>query len=150
MISVDLVTYLICCQLIIQTKFQFIATFTIGWQVWTRYNMFESWKSLTCLVSNSKLWMAGLNSLQCVRVMEITHVLSFQFQIIHSRMSHVYENTAELTWKKWIYNLNINLFEHIYDLKSLGFEATRMQPAYSSQLVSTHFTLSCISPWCVL
>ena len=71
MISVDLVTYLICCQLIMQTKIPV-------------HRHFHN-------------WMAGLNSLQCVRAIGITHVFSSQLQIVQSRMSLVHEKTVELT-----------------------------------------------------
>ena len=70
MISVDFVTCLICRQLIMQTKLPV-------------HRHFHNWTT-------------GLNSLQCVGVIGITHVFSSQLQIIQSRMSLVHEKTVEL------------------------------------------------------
>ena len=80
---------------------------------------------------------------------------------IHSRVlfstPNYPESNVNCAWKdrginltkKPIYKLNLHLFENMVYLqfKSLGFEAICMQPAYSSQLETTHFMLSCIFIW---
>ena len=71
MIPVDFVACLICRQLIMQTKIPF-------------HRQFHN-------------WMTGLNSLQCVRAIGITHVFSSQPQIVPSQMSLVHKKTVELT-----------------------------------------------------
>ena len=83
MISVDFVTCLICRQLIMQTKIPV-------------HRHFHN-------------WMTGLNSLQCVRVIGITHVFSSQLQIFQS-------HRINLT-KKRIYKLNLDLFENMVCLR---------------------------------
>ena len=92
MISVDFVTCLICRQLLMQTKIPVQRHF---------HN-----------------WMTCLNSLRCVRAIGFTHVFSSRLQIIQSRMSLVQEKTVELAWrKKWIYKLNLHLFEMMVYLR---------------------------------
>ena len=71
MISVDFVTCLICRQLIMQTEIPFHRRF--------------------------HKWMTGLNSMQCVRAIGITHVFTSQLQIVQSQMSLVHKKTVELT-----------------------------------------------------
>ena len=71
---------------------------------------------VTCLICRQLImqtkipnWMTGLNSLQCVRVIGITHVFSSQLQIFQS-------HRINLT-KKRIYKLNLDLFENMVCLR---------------------------------